>query len=84
MKKEVKTKKADPKNFAYLTDRVNLNSDKPQIYGTQVTYQDRTAIPKELAKPRAVNKRRKEVGLEPIEDYLKMMTEMHRQMNPQK
>jgi hypothetical protein len=84
MQKDVKKKKADSKNYAYLKDRVNLNSGKPQIYGTQVTYIDRTAIPKELQNPRTVNKRRKEVGLEPIEDYLNKMTEMHRLMNPGK
>ena len=84
MKKEVKSKKANSTNFAYLTDRVNLNSGKPQIYGTQVTYKDRTAIPKELKNAATVNKRRKEMGLEPIEEYLNLMTEMHRQMNPEK
>ena len=84
MKKEVKNKKANATNFAYLTDRVNINSGKDQIYGTQVTYKDRTAIPKPLKNPRTVNERRKEMGLEPIEDYLSMMTQMHRQMNPEK
>lgn len=84
MRKDIRNKKADPKNYAYLTDRVNLNMGKPQIYGTQVTYKDRTAIPKKLKKPKTVNKRRLEVGLEPLEDYLTMMTEMHRQMNPVK
>ncbi len=80
----VQNKKADPKNYAYLRDRVNLNSGKAQVYGTQVTYKDRTAIPKELIDPESVNKRRKEVGLPPIEEYLNMMTEMHRKMNPEK
>ena len=83
MRIEVKNKKADPTNFAFLTDRVNLNSGKSQIYGTQVTYKDRTAIPKDLKDPKTVNKRRTAVGLGPIEEYLNMMTELHRQMNPQ-
>jgi hypothetical protein len=61
---------------------VNLNSGKKQIYGTQVTYQNRTAVPKSLKNPKSVNKRRKEAGLEPIEGYLQRMTEMHRQMSP--
>ena len=82
MKNEVKRKKANSANYAYLTDRVNLNSGRPQIYGTQVTYKDRRAVPKELKKPLAVNKRRKEMGLEPIEQYLSLMTELYRQMNP--
>lgn len=84
MKKEVKNRKANSVNYAYLTDRVNLNSSKPQIYGTQVTYKERTAIPKALKNPATVNKRRKQMGLEPMEEYLGLMTEMHRQMNPEK
>ena len=84
MKKGIKDKNVNSRNYAYLTDRVNLNSGKPQIYGTQLTYKDRTAIPRELAKPATVNKRRKSVGLEPIEDYLKMATDIHRQMNSEK
>jgi hypothetical protein len=44
------TEEADPKNYAHLTDLVNINMGKPQIYGTQVTYKDATAIPKETQK----------------------------------
>jgi hypothetical protein len=84
MKKELKNKKADSKNYAYLTDRVNINSGKAQIYGTQVEYKNRTAIPKKLKDPTTVNERRKEVGLDPLENYLDIMTQMHSQMNPEK
>lgn len=84
MKKELKNKKADSKNYAYLTDRVNINLGKSQIYGTQVEYKDRTAFAKKLKNPKTVNDRRKAVGLDPIENYLSMMTQMHRQMNPEK
>lgn len=82
MEPQVKAKKADSKNFAYLTDRVNINSGKPQIYGTQVTYKDRTAIVKDLADPSYVNQKRLSIGLDSLETYLRMMTTMHRQMNP--
>jgi hypothetical protein len=83
MKPELRKNNADSKNFAYLTDRVNLNLGKKQIYGTQVTYRldSCQAIPKPLADSLNVNSRRKEVGLEPIEDYLNMMSEMHFEMN---
>jgi hypothetical protein len=84
MKKELKNKKADSKNYAYLTDRVNINSGKAQIYGTQVEYKNRTAVPKKLKDPTTVNERRKAVGLDPLENYLDLMTQMHRQMNPEK
>ncbi|QNL48085.1 hypothetical protein H8S90_14850 [Olivibacter sp. SDN3] len=83
MKKEVKRKKATASNFASLTDRVNINLGKPQVYGTQVTYDEsRTAVPEPIIRPKQVNKRRKSIGLEPLEDYLAFATEAHRKMNP--
>lgn len=83
MKKEVKHRKPSAPSFATLTDRVNINLGRPQIYGTQVSYdENRTAFPKKLKNPKKVNKRRQLVGLEPLEDYLKFVTEAHRQMNP--
>ncbi|HVS90827.1 MAG TPA: DUF6624 domain-containing protein [Mucilaginibacter sp.] len=83
MKAELKKNNADSKNFAYLTDRVNLNTGKKQLYGTQVTYRldSCQAIPKPLADSLNVNIRRKDVGLEPIENYLNMMSQMHFEMN---
>ncbi|HEX8609590.1 MAG TPA: DUF6624 domain-containing protein [Pedobacter sp.] len=83
MKKEVIKGNADPKNFAYLTDRVKLNLGHKQIYGTQVTYNTDScqAIPRLLYDSLRVNQRRKEVGLEPIEAYLNQMSELQFMMN---
>lgn len=83
MKPEVVKHNADPKNFAYLTDRVNLNTGRKQIYGTQVTYRTDScqAIPKPLADSLQVNERREDVGLEKIETYLNEMSQMHFDMN---
>ncbi|MFY0690059.1 MAG: hypothetical protein JXQ90_23000 [Cyclobacteriaceae bacterium] len=83
LESEVKNNNADGRNFGLLTDRVRLNTGKKQIYGTQVTYISKTgqAIPKPLMDSIKVNKRRKEVGLEPIEEYLNVMTTMHFEMN---
>ena len=79
--KLVKKKQANARSFAYLTDRVNINSGKPQIYGTQLDYKDDKAIPKNLKDPKNVNKRRLEMGLDSLEDYLRKATEFHQQMN---
>lgn len=83
MKKEVDRGNADGKNYAYLIDRVNINTHQKQIYGTQVTYKldSCQAIPKPLADSLTVNARRKAVGLDPIENYLNMMSQMHFEMN---
>lgn len=68
-----KSTSRENQNFAYLTDRVQLAQTLPQIYGTQVMYDDvqRRASPRMLDDPDHVNERRAKVGLEPIEDYLK-------------
>ena len=80
-KKYVKRKQLSASLFAYLTDRVNINSGKPQIYGTQLKY-DTPGVPspKKIKDPKNVNKRRAAVGLEPIEEYLKSMIELLKKM----
>lgn len=83
MKIEVDKENAVPSNYGLLVDRVNLNTGKKQVYGTQVTYNMETgqAYPKPLEDSPKVNERRKSIGLEPIEEYLNSMTEMHFEMN---
>ncbi len=82
LKIEVENKNADPSTFGLLTDRVKLNLGEPQIYGTQVDYNELgQAYPKNLADSLNVNKIRAEVGLESIEEYLNNMTQMHFDMN---
>jgi hypothetical protein len=85
MDKEVKKKNADPNNYAYLYDRVKVNAGEKQMFGTQVTYDTETtgrAIPKiGLVDSANVNKLRKEYTLEPLNDYLNMMTTSHYEMN---
>lgn len=82
---EVKKNNANPKDYAYLFDRVKVNSGEKQMFGTQVTYEVATtgrAIPKlGLIDPENVDKLRKEYGLEPLKEYLNMMTNLHFNMN---
>ena len=82
MKVELIKHNANPKNFAYLIDRLYVNTGRKQLYGTQLTYiaDSCQAIPKNLADSLTVNVRRKEIGLEPIEAYLNMMSQVHFQM----
>jgi len=83
MKIQVDNKNAKPSNYGLLVDRVRLNTGQKQVYGTQVTYNMETgqAFPKSLEDSLNVNERRKSVELEPIEDYLNVMTQMHFEMN---
>ena len=75
MKKHVERKNANPSNYAYLIDRVNINTGKQQVYGTQMKLnQDRTSYePKIVIEPENLNKRRSEVGLGTIEEYIGTM-----------
>ena len=69
-------------NYAYLTDRVRLNTNKKQIYGTQVTYKDNgQAIPKPLVDSLNVNTRRNDIAMKPIELYLNSMTKKNWRLN---
>ena len=83
MKIEVDKGNAKPSNYGLLVDRVMLNTGKQQVYGTQVDYNMQTgqAFPRNLKDSSKVNKRRKSIGLKPIEEYLNGMTEMHFDMN---
>jgi hypothetical protein len=85
MNKEVIKGNADPNNYAYLYDRVKVNAGEKQMFGTQVTYETETtgrAIPKiGLVDSANVDKLRKEYTLEPLKDYLNMMTTAHYEMN---
>lgn len=84
MKIQVRRQNANPGNFAYLTDRVRVNTDRQQLYGTQMDYNFEIcqAFPKNgLEDEQAVNQRRKEMGMEPLEVYLNQVSEMHFEIN---
>lgn len=83
MEVELANNNADKSNYALLTDRVKLNTNEKQLYGTQVTYNTDIgqAIPNPLQDSLTVNARRESMGLPPIEEYLNAMTQMHYEMN---
>ena len=64
---------ADPKDHAYLSDRVRINLGMKQKYGTQVEYNEskKTYEPYEMDNPEDVDARRKEMNLEPMANYIK-------------
>jgi hypothetical protein len=73
MRKAVKEGKADASQLAFLEDRVALKQGKKQIYGTQIgTNNERgKAYVLPIIDPESVDKRRKEVGLPPLSEYVK-------------
>lgn len=73
MRDAVKKGKAQPQDLALLEDRILTKQGKEQIYGSQVRQNEKTGkneffpIKDEVN----VNKRRKSVGLQPLEEYAK-------------
>jgi len=83
MQIQVDKNNATPSNYGLLADRVRINTGEKQLFGTQVTYNMETgqAYSKILEDSLNVNDRRKSIGLEPLEEYLNDMTQMHFEMN---
>lgn len=72
MRKAVKEGKARGSSLALLEDRVALAEGKKQLYGSQVgRTQDGVYFVDDIEDPENVDKRRAEVGLPPLADYLK-------------
>ena len=67
-----KTKEANWEEVALMTDRILTAENKPQIYGSQVTYNEKTKqyelFP--IKDPEYVDKRRAEKGMIPLKDYV--------------
>ncbi len=66
-----------PKHYAYLYDRVAVNTGQLQLYGTQPTWkceEDGSMRLKPLEDPATVNQRRKAMGLNTVEEGLETMT----------
>ncbi len=70
MREAVKNKKAAAGSLALLEDRVALRHGKKQIYGSQVSTDNGGNFLAPLEDPDNVDKRRAEVGLGPISEYL--------------
>ena len=58
--------------IAYLTDRINVNRGKCQVYGSQMGYDDETGnyFIQPIKDIENVNKRRMEYQMRPLEDYI--------------
>jgi hypothetical protein len=73
LKKSVLEGESSGSHLALLEDRIQMRNGKPQTYGSQITTDQETGeqVVYEIWEPEYVNQRRKEVGLGPIEDYVK-------------
>lgn len=79
MKIEADKGKASLIDYAYLLDRVKVNTNQLQIYGTQMilNLKEDSYEAKPMVEPDKVNERRKTVGLGTIDDYIKSMNTVY-------
>lgn len=61
---------ADPRNYAYLTDRVRLGNSEPQVYGTQYRHEDEFLVLCPVQEQAALDERRRAIGLNRAAEYL--------------
>lgn len=66
---------AEKRHLALMTDRMIGNLGAKQIYGTQISFDEKKGVYyldlNEVIDPINLNKRRVEMDLKPIEEYLK-------------
>ena len=62
--------RAPSEQLAHLADRVQVNADQPQLYGTQMHLIDNHIMPWPIINPEEVDQRRALLGLNTLEEYL--------------
>jgi hypothetical protein len=79
MQAQVVKGEASGRLLAYLTDRVRLAQNKPQVYGTQFHRTvDGKLEPLQMEDPAHVDERRAAVGLESMQEYREQMADSYR------
>jgi membrane dipeptidase len=84
LKTAVAQGEASGRDLAYLTDRVFVGEGKKQVFGTQFIQKDCKMTPQPIEDPDNVDRRRAEVGLEPLAEYEKRLREVYQVQPPTK
>ncbi|GCC52792.1 hypothetical protein SanaruYs_30310 [Chryseotalea sanaruensis] len=73
LRESVKKGESSGSHLALLEDRIQMRNGKPQTFGSQIIRDEKTGkqVVYEIWEPAYVNQRRKEVGLGPIDEYVK-------------
>lgn len=81
MKARVEKNEVKPESFARLADMISVNETGKQIYGTLVNMEcmnckveERKLKVTPIAEPEKVDELRKSIGLQPMQEYLDMLT----------
>lgn len=76
LEKAVEEQQADPIYLAYLTDRIAVFEGQPQRYGTQFDWDENLKMSPQLFDDLdRVNERRKAIGLNTLQEQIKIMRE---------
>ena len=71
----------DGQSYALLFDRIRVRENKPQLYGTQARplaeWKDKTPALMPIEDEANIEKRRADLGLPPLDLYLKMMKQVY-------
>lgn len=65
-------------NYALLVDRTRIHKGLLQLYGTQASFKDGKLIVDPIEDEEKVDERRKALSLPPLDEYLKMLSEMYK------
>ncbi len=78
----VRENKANLKNLAYLTDRIAVFEEKPQLYGTQFDWDENEELsPNLIDDLTKVNQRRKSIGLNSLEEQTEIIRKQTKDNN---
>jgi hypothetical protein len=74
LENEVNAHQADPSNLAYLTDRIAVFRNRPQLYGTQFDWDENGELnPNGFDDIMKVNERRISIGLNTLQEQIIIM-----------
>ena len=75
MERLVQEGEASRQNFALLYDRVQKGAGKPQRWGSQTSCVNGKAVMDPVENPEGLDQRRRELHLQPIEEYVRQLDE---------
>jgi hypothetical protein len=84
IEKQAKNGDVSMQDYALLLDRTLMHDNKSQIYGTQIIQVNGEWVAYKIDDEANVNKRRSEIGLFPIEQYMGMINQIYKKSGDKK
>lgn len=71
--KELGPDEVEARDTAYLEDRLRVHEGRPQLYGTQFTWENGELVPSPIEDDARLDERRRSVGLGPFAEYARQI-----------